>query len=386
MPDAWPAFPSHREMGQYLQDFATQLGLLGSVRLRHRVVSAEASPAGGWRVFARGPAGCVAVDASALVVANGHNNRPHLPPLLEGFAGDQSHSSAYTAPDALSERRVLVVGAGASAMDIAVDASFHARAASIAVRRGVWVLPKHVLGKPVDAAGGGLLDRLPWRARQAISERLLRVVIPQPASFGLPAPERGLLQESPAISDLLLSRIAHGRLDVRPAPAGADGSTVLFADGSRADFDSIYWCTGYRAEMPFLSTAVVGEDPEQLALYQRIFHLDRPGLYFINHLRSSGAAAPVLEAQSALVAAHVAGAYVLPPRHEQLRQCDGHLRAARQRWGDSRPAMRVDAASYVRALDAEGRTGALRARGTGPREARRPRADPASARGIRPST
>lgn len=349
MPAHWPDYPDHAHMAWYLADYAAHFGLLDLIRPRHRVTQVRRSADGGWTVHAEGPQGSVTVAGEAVVIANGHNSRPRLPcPAYPGeFGGEQLHSHDYRGPEQLAGRRVLVVGGGNSAMDIAVDASHTAARTLLCLRRGVWIVPKYLFGRPADTLNGALARRLPWRARQRISQTMLRLAVGAPPRYGLPAPRHGFLQDHPTLSDALLPRITHGEIGVRPGIERFDGDAVVFGDGRRDEVDLVVWCTGYRVELPFLDHSLLGGGADQLSLYRHVFHLDTPGLMFVGLMQSTGAALPVVEAQARLVAAHLAGEYALPDPDTQWADCAAELRRATDRWGDRRPAMRIDFDGYL---------------------------------------
>ncbi|MEU7871469.1 NAD(P)-binding domain-containing protein [Dactylosporangium sp. NPDC049140] len=351
MPADWPDYPDHARIAGYLADYAAAFGLTDAIRFGTPVTRVER----GWRVTT---AAGETLEAPAVVVATGHNAVPRLPsPMYPGhFDGEVMHSHDYRGPEQLAGRRVLVVGGGNSAMDIAVDASHAAAATLLSLRRGVWIVPKHLLGRPADTLNGALARRLPWRLRQRISERLLRLAVGPPQRYGLPVPAHGFLQDHPTLSDGLLARITHGEIGVRPGIERLDGEAVRFTDGRRDPVDLIVWCTGYRVDLPFLDPALLSPSAETMPLYQRIFHLDAPGLHFVGLMQSTGAALPVVEAQARLVAAFLAGRYALPPPEQQRAACARQLRAARDRWGERRPAMRIDFDAYLAEAATELRT------------------------------
>ena len=88
----------------------------------------------------------------AVIVANGHHWDARWPeppfPGQDRFEGEQLHVHDYKTPDALEGKRVLVLGIGNSATDIAVEASRIADRTFLAMRRGAWILPKYLRGKP----------------------------------------------------------------------------------------------------------------------------------------------------------------------------------------------------------------------------------------------
>ena len=355
MPGEWEDYPAATKVASYLAAYADEFGLTdhihfgSSVERVEKVVDADTGTQF-WEIESSGTDGSVTVHhADAVVVANGHNWDPKWPsPTYPGtFAGTQMHAHDYRSPEAFRGKRVLVVGMGNSAMDIAVDASHVAHDVLLSARHGSWVVPKYLFGRPADATGAAL-TALPWRLRQQVAQRMLTLAVGTPQSYGLPEPSHGLFQNHPTISDTILHRITHG--EVRPVTGieRFDGERVRFSDGRVEDVDVIVWATGYRVTIPFLSEDYLGEDAEAMPLFHRVFHLDDPSLMFTGLMQSTGAALPVVEAQGKLAAAWVSGTYSLPHPDAQLDAVRVALEAAVDRWGTAkRPMMRIDFDAYL---------------------------------------
>lgn len=358
MPRTWPDYPSADLVAGYLADYADAFGVTGRIRFGTTVTSVERTAGGRWEVATdRGTD-----HYDAVVVANGHNREPRMPAATYpgDFSGVHMHAHAYRDPEPFRDRRVLVVGTGNSAMDIAVDASHVARGpVLLSARRGVHIVPKYLFGRPSDATGAALAV-LPWRIRQSVAQTMLRLAVGRPQDYGLPAPAGGLFQNHPTISDAVLSRLTHGEIAARPGIVRFEGDRAVFADGRSDVADLVVWATGYRVTLPFLDERWTGPDPERLPLYKRVFHLDDPSLAFVGLMQSTGAALPIVEAQGELVAAHLAGEYALPDPAVRRRAVARDLRAATARWGDKRPMMRVDFDRYVADLPRERAAGARR--------------------------
>lgn len=362
MPEQWPDFPSAALVGGYLAEYADAFGVTGRIRFGSEAGAVRRRDAE-WEVTARRGADTTTETYDAVVVANGHNREPKWPaPAYPGaFDGAQLHAHDYRSPEMFAGRRVLVVGMGNSAMDIAVDASYVSSGpVLLSARRGTHIVPKYLFGRPADATGGALAV-LPWRIRQKVAETVLRLAVGTPQSYGLPRPADGLFRNHPTVSDTILHRLTHGEVVARPGVERLDGARVVFTDGTAEGVDVIVWATGYHVTIPFLDSTWLGDDAEAMPLYQRVFHLDDPTLAFVGLMQSTGAALPVVEAQAKLVAAYLAGRYALPPPAEQHAAVRRAHAAAVQRWGDRRPTMRIDFDQYVAALPREIRAGLRRA-------------------------
>jgi hypothetical protein len=367
MPADTPDYPSRAHVGRYLEAYVEHFGLQDRLRLGTEVVAARQDAGGKW-VLELGDGSSETYDA--VVVASGHNEIPKWPePAYPGeFAGRQLHALDYDGAEAFAGRRVLVVGMGNSAMDIATELSYAAQRTLLSVRHGSWIIPKRLLGKPADqVVKPWVAVHVPWQIRQPVSQLLLRATVGPPERIGFPPPQRGLFQDHPTITDTVPSRIAHGAITPVGPIDSFDGDHVRFADGRREQVDAVVWCTGYRVALPFLDQSLVGPDPKELPLYKRIFHLEAERLYFIGLMQSTGSALPIVERQSELLAAHLAGRWALPAGKDAMRkECAARRRRSRRRWGEhGRPAMRVDFDGYMHELAREIAAGARRARAAG---------------------
>ncbi|GAA3409461.1 SDR family NAD(P)-dependent oxidoreductase [Streptosporangium vulgare] len=353
MPAEWPDYPTRAQLLEYLRSYADRFGVGERFRFGTTLESARRTE-DGWELELTGPEGPYRETVEHLVVANGHNHEPRLPepPYPGTFTGTESHAHDYVTPAGLAGKRVLVVGTGNSAMDIASELAGHASAVLLSARRGVWVLPKRLLGRPSDQLNGALAALLPWRVRQVVSQAVLKVADRRPAGPRLPAPREGVLQDHPTLSDSVPRLIAEGRVLARQGVARLDGPRVHFTDGQVDEVDHIVWCTGYRAVTPFLDTATM-PDPASALLYRHVFPIGDDTISYVGLMQSTGSALPVVEAQSRLVAAVRAGTHRLPDPGTARRIASAELDAARDRWGRRRPHMRIDVDRYLRVMDRE---------------------------------
>jgi hypothetical protein len=271
------------------------------------------------------------------------------------------HAHHYREPELLVGKRVLVLGIGNSAVDIAVESSRIADKTFMAMRRGAYVLPKYLRGRPIDAAAPPITTRLPLSVQRFFFNRALRVVTGDMTAYGLPKPDHKLLEAHPTVSSELLSRLGAGDIAVKPnIDRYAGGRTVRFADGSEEEVDLAIYCTGYRITFPFLDPALVSADQNRLDLYRRVVSVDHPGLFFIGFIQPLGPIMPIAEAQSEWLADLLTGAAVLPSASEMRAEIADSQRRMRKRYvASKRHTIEVDFHPYLREIRRERKRAAL---------------------------
>jgi hypothetical protein len=182
---------------------------------------------------------------------------------MADFKGEVIHASAYKDAAQLRGRRVLVIGAGNTGCDIAVEAAQQAARCWHSVRRGYWYAPKFVYGRPADQVNDLVLAlRLPIRVRQWLFHRLLRRTVGDLTRFGLPAPDHKVYETHPIANSQLIYYIGHGAITPVPDVVRFHRSEVEFADGRRAEPDLVVLATGYLPRFEFLSPELLNVDGE----------------------------------------------------------------------------------------------------------------------------
>jgi len=277
MADAVADYPSHRELRQYFSDFADRFDLRRHFRFNTRVVKVEPvsdAPDTRWRVsvVADGGAGDGRVEIAeyrGVVIANGTLAEPKRPPFDGHFDGELLHSSDYKHPELFKGKRVLIVGAGNSGCDIAVDAVHYAKSVDISVRRGYYFVPKYIFGKPADTLGGK--RPLPPWIKQRVDAMVLRWFTGDPVRFGFPKPDYKIYESHPVVNSLVLHHIGHGDIAVRADVARFDGFTAHFKDGSAQDYDLVLAATGYTLHYPFIDRKLLNWQGMAPRLHLNIF-------------------------------------------------------------------------------------------------------------------
>lgn len=351
MPDHFPDYPSHRQILDYLRSFADTHGLSDGVRFGTAVTGLR--PAGdGWEVSLQGGG---AERYEEVVVCTGSQWTP-LIPEVPGFTGEIRHSITYRDADEFKDRRVLIVGGGNSACDIACDAARTAAAATISMRRGYWFIPKHVFGLPSDIVGGKG-SFLPKTVERALLQPLLRLLVGDLTRIGLQKPDHRLFETHPVLNDQLLHHIRHGDVRPRPGIRSASGRTVTFTDGGSDEFDLILLATGYRHAVPFAQD-LFGDPQHPDDLYLGSFSRRHPGLLAVGFVETNSGAYRLFDRQANLVAGYVAAR---ASGHPHAAAFDDRIRTDKPDLSnglrfDASPRHKgyVDSDAYVAHLDAVG--------------------------------
>ena len=303
MPAEFPVYPSRDQMRDYILSFADRFDLARHVTFGAEVTGVEPEGPGGERGWWVRTSDGSRTRYDGVLVANGHLWNPDLPEIAADFTGASLHSSQYRNVDDVKGDRVLVVGAGNSGCDLAVDAAHARLSTAISVRRGQVFQPKAIFGRP--RAELTWLTRLHPVLQERVTRALVRVVVGPPEVYrGLPRPvTRNLNKQPPVVNNLLLYWIQHGRIDVVPAIERIDGQVVHFADGTSREFDTILWATGFRAALPFLDPDLLRwQDGVPLRVAGLTVPVGLRHLYFIGLAAPRGPQLPVYSAQTRLVA------------------------------------------------------------------------------------
>lgn len=311
MPDAYPDYPSHWQVHAYMRAYAEHFGLRERIRFRSEVIEVQPRDGGGWQVTwqdvdngAQGSA-----DFAGVVIANGHNWSPKLPayPGQDSFTGELIHSSDYKSARVLDGRRVLVIGAGNTGCDIAVEAAQHARSVLHSTRRGYYYNPKYALGRPSDQTADLLLAlRVPLTVRRAMYKAVLRLTVGDFAKFGLPAPDHAFYETHPIVNQQLVYYVGHGDIAPKPDVARFEGSTVHFTDGTAAEIDLVIFCTGYLAVFPFLADDVLYRHGDHPVLARQIFTPNHDSLVVAGLIQPDSGQWTIAHWQAMLIAAYAA--------------------------------------------------------------------------------
>lgn len=245
MPRSFPKYPSRLQVIEYLEDYANS----NSVEIRYGTHVTAIRKAKEWAV----ETAAGAFEARNVIVATGLANMPAVPTWegQEGFTGKRLHSSEFRNAADLAAKRVLVVGFGNSAGEIALECAEAGLEVGLSVRSPVNVVPLEMFG--LTTASIAIAQQyFPCRIVDAVNAPFLRWRFGDLGAFGLERAREGPLttimerSRTPLINIGTIERIRSGDIRVLPGVSKLEGSQVHFADGRRETFDAIVMATGYK--------------------------------------------------------------------------------------------------------------------------------------------
>ena len=277
-------WPTAEEWADYLERYAEHYEL----RIEDGVEVARVDRRGaGWALTtSRGE-----IRAPIVVVATGLDREPTIPdwPGREGFAGLLVHSSEFRTAAPFRGKRVLVVGSGNSAFEIAT--LLHrggAQDVRVAIRRAPIIFLREYFGVPLtvlSALARGLPDRLLDLAGRALP----RWTFGDLSAFGLPEPRRRLSDMRrenyvPPIDSGFIEHVRAGDIGIVAAVERLDGAEVVHVDGRRTPAEAVIAATGYRTGLtPIVGHLGVLRSADEIPLRDGAPIARAPGLFFIGY-------------------------------------------------------------------------------------------------------
>jgi hypothetical protein len=312
-----PDYPSHDQLRRYFQAYAKEFQLYAHIQFNTLVQHCKLEADGRWKVSIEQNGQKSVEYFSDLVVCNGHHWQPRWPEYPGNFEGDFLHSHQYKKAAPFEGQRVLVIGGGNSACDVAVETSRVSEYTAISMRRGYRIIPKFIMGRPTDIFASRM-NWLPWAIRRPLNKLVLNFLIGPNEAYGMQKPKTKFGQTHPTVNDELLYKIRHGKVHPKVDIERLEGKTVYFKDGSAEEFDSIIACTGFVLAHPFFDKDFIDYSAGPVPLWLKMFHPRHQNLYFIGMFQPLGCIWPSAELQSKLMAAELAGTWQRPSNIKQL--------------------------------------------------------------------
>ncbi|GET43030.1 flavin-containing monooxygenase [Microseira wollei] len=290
MPDYYPDFPSAQQMRDYLNSFADHFDLRQRIQLNCTVTYVRPIENNLWEVtFKSGEQRIY----KGVLLCNGHHWCKRLPQFEGEYKGEIIHSKDYKRPAQLLGKRVLVIGAGNSACDIAAEAARVGSKSVLSWRESVWLIPKTFAGVPI-------VDIIQWWMpewlQRLMAYSIIRLTFGNHESYGLSKPNHRIFEKHPTLNNEVPYYIKHGRIIPKPAVRRLAGSQVEFVDGTCEEFDLIVCATGYHVAYPFLPPELQRVEGSLVKCYAGAFLEDYKGLYYIGWGQARGGVGSLIAA------------------------------------------------------------------------------------------
>lgn len=325
MPDDFPDYPHHSQLLEYFKSYARHFGLFDVIRFSTSVERVEPVEGGCfWQVTVSDAAGTTETSRYAgVVIANGHNWHPKTPdyPGIEQFAGEVIHSAQYKGADILSGKRVLVIGAGNTGCDVAVESAQNAEATFHSTRRGYWYVPKYIYGRPGDQIADAMLGmRIPLRIRQKLLPLTLKQLVGDLTRHGLPKPDHKIFETHPIVNSQLVYYSGHGDLVPKTDVLRFDEQGAVFSDVSRADVDLVIFCTGYLVSFDFIDHKHLNWQEDRPRFYQHVFSPQYDNLFIAGLIQPDSGQFTLAHWQTRAIAEFIRAQKERPAAAERFRQ------------------------------------------------------------------
>lgn len=360
IPKAFPNYLHHSQVLEYFESYAKHFRLIPLITFKTCVEHVESLPNDSYKVSTKNLDTGVKKIAiyDAVLVCNGHHWHPKIPVFPGEFNGEMFHSRNYRNPDDFKDKNVLILGIGNSGADIACDVAQVAAHTFLASRCGAHVIPRFLLGRPVDKWTTPFLSRFPFSMQRLLFSIIVWLSRGWQSNYGMPVPPTQILAEHPTLSTELLPLIKAGKVKPKPLVDHLNGSEVIFVDGSRENIDIFICATGYQISFPFLADDMVSVAENRVGLYGKVVHPDHCGLYFIGLIQPLGAIMPLAELQAKWVTGLISGHLSLPTRDEMRRSIANDQTILANRYVSStRHTIQVDFFPYKRWLECQIRRG-----------------------------
>ena len=311
LPKTASDYPSHEELLQYFSNYAKNFKLNEKIKFNTEVINCENLKNNKWEITYKDleTKKQTSLIFDALVVCNGHHHEPRFPKYPGKFTGDFLHSHEYKRSAPFKDKRVLVIGGGNSACDVAVETSRVSKKTTISWRRGYFLIPKFMFGLTTDIFA--LRSRLlPKFVRLPFMKFMLELLQGKNENIGLPKVENHVLATHPTVNSDLYNSVRHGKVIPKPDVEKMDGKTVYFKDGTNDEYDVIIACTGFKIKHKFFKKDLIDFENGPVRLLHKMIPGDIKNLYFIGLFQPLGCIWPGAELQSKLAAKHLAGKWI----------------------------------------------------------------------------
>ncbi len=315
MPKHYPEFPTGMQMFAYLKAYADRFGVTPHIRSQHQITAATPEETDGrprWTITGTHQGAPFLETVDFLVVCNGTFSEPFIPevPGMDEFrqAGRQILHTSNVGPfSTMLDKKVVVVGFGKSACDVAASLAEQAASTHLVFRQAKWKVPKRILGINykyfILSRFGEALTKLRYHTP---SERIIHFLRLPTIILGFMqrvfARQQRLracqLEPAVPITDLLYGelsvesdgfyrKVRQGKIKAIPGEIQAyQADGVLLSGGEKINADAVVYGTGFSQNLPFLASDIqqqITDAQGNFLLYRHILPTRTPGLAFVGY-------------------------------------------------------------------------------------------------------
>lgn len=304
-------FPHNKVLKNYFISFAEKFNLKKNIRFNSAITKVDRKEDGTCTVEYKDTKTGEAYTETfkGVILATGLFNKgnENIPkwPGMETFTGEMVHAANYRSNDLFADKRVLIVGCGNSAADIAIDAVHRAKTVDMSVRRGYYFVPKYIFGKPMDTVNSSFKKFIPAPVKKQIDKKIVEWFAGNPQRFGFPKPDYDFLESHPVVNSYLLQHVGHGDIDIVGDIKKIEGSTVFFKDGTSSDYDVILTATGYHIKFKYIDHKLLNWKGACPDLHLNCFHPEYDNLFVLGMIEATGIGWQGRYDQAELVATYI---------------------------------------------------------------------------------
>jgi cation diffusion facilitator CzcD-associated flavoprotein CzcO len=287
-------FPHNKVLKDYFLTYADKYQLNEKIRFNSEILKVNRNEDGTWLIKYRDrktKEEFVQIFKGVILATGLFNKGNENIPNWEGmksFTGEILHAANYKNSDIFADKKVLIVGCGNSAADIAIDAVHRAKSVDMSVRRGYYFVPKYVFGKPMDTVNGAFKRFIPEVLKKKIDKQILKWFAGDPERFGFPKPDYDIFESHPVINSYLLQHVGHGDIKIVKDIDKIENDLVYFKDGTSKEYDIILTATGYHIKFKYIDHKLLNWKGACPNLHLNIFHPDFDNLFVLGMVEATG--------------------------------------------------------------------------------------------------
>jgi len=304
---AIPDYPARQQVVDYLDDYQKAFNINPSFHTEARSIRREGN-------FWITETNKDTYISKYVIIATGAFGKPRKIHFegMESFPGRIMHSYGYKSGGEFKGQKVLVVGFGNSACEIAIDLHEQGAEPHMSVRSPVNVIPRDLLGIPVLSLSV-MMSKLPPRVADALNAPLLKLLYPDLPRLGLKKMPYGIFEQIerdgtiPLLDIGTIKHIRKGHIKIHEDVDHIKGRTVHFTSGEAGEFDAIIAAIGYYRDYAKIIAVDTGRFDDLRNPVSRQKYFGKDGLYFCGFFVSPTGQLREIALDARQIAKHIAG-------------------------------------------------------------------------------